>query len=181
MVNYVIFMVWSVRNHPDFKQNYGGIKMKNTRFLVQAALIAAIYAVLTVAFAPWSYREIQVRVAEALTILPAFTPAAIPGLFVGCILANIYGGNGVIDIVFGSLATLLAAFLSYKMPKRWMIPIPPIVVNGIVVGFILNYLYQMPLAAAMGWVALGQLVACYGLGYPLIMALEKYKDKIFKA
>ncbi|MBB6217257.1 putative membrane protein [Anaerosolibacter carboniphilus] len=154
--------------------------MKNVRFLVQGALIAAIYAVLTVAFAPWSYGPVQVRIAEALTILPAFTPAAIPGLFVGCILANIFGGNGMIDIVFGSLATLLAAFLSYKASKKWLVPIPPIVVNGIVVGFILNYLYQMPLVATMGWVALGQFVACYGLGYPLMMGLEKYKDRIFK-
>ncbi|AOT70853.1 QueT transporter family protein [Geosporobacter ferrireducens] len=154
--------------------------MKKTVFLVQAALIGAIYAVITIAFAPISYGEIQVRISEALTILPFFTPAAIPGLFVGCIVANIYGGGGPVDIVFGSLATLLAAFLSYKVPKKWMVPIPPIVVNGIVVGFILNYLYQVPLLAAMGWVTLGQTIACYGLGYPLIGLLERYRDKIFR-
>lgn len=154
--------------------------MKKTNFLVQAALIAAIYAVITIVFAPISYGQIQVRISEALTILPFFTPAAIPGLFIGCVIANIYGGQGMIDIVFGSLATLLAAFISYKMPKKWMVPIPPIIVNGIVVGFILNYLYQLPLIAMIAWVSLGQIIACYGLGYPLMVVLEKYETVIFK-
>ncbi len=154
--------------------------MKNVRFMVQAALIAAVYATLTVAFAPLSYGQIQVRFAEALTVLPFFTPAAIPGLAVGCLIANMFGGGGVIDMVFGSLATLAAAYLSYKMPKKWLVPIPPIVANGIVVGFILNYLYDLPLLITMGWVALGELIACYAIGYPLMLALEKYKDKIFR-
>ncbi|MFZ5969325.1 MAG: QueT transporter family protein [Bacillota bacterium] len=154
--------------------------MKSTKFLVQAAIIGAIYAALTIILAPISYGQIQVRIAEALTVLPIFTPAAIPGLFVGCIIANIYGGGGMVDIVFGSLATLAAAVMSYKMPKRWLVPLPPVIVNGIVVGYILNYLYQLPLLATMGWVSLGQLIACYGLGYPLMMNLDKYKDKIFQ-
>lgn len=146
---------------------------------MQAAFIGAVYAVLTIALAPISYGQIQVRVAEALTVLPMFTPAAIPGLFVGCIVANIYGGGGLIDIVFGSLASLLAAFMSYKIRKKWLVPLPPVVINGIVVGLILHYLYQAPLLIAMGWVTLGQMIACYGLGYPLILMLEKYRDKIF--
>ncbi|QZY54835.1 QueT transporter family protein [Crassaminicella profunda] len=154
--------------------------MKKTNYLVQAALIGAIYAALTIVFAPISYGQIQVRISEALTILPMFTPAAIPGLFVGCVVANIYGGGGMIDIVFGSLASLLAAFLSYKMPRKWLVPMPPVIVNGIIIGFVLNYLYDLPLIITMGWVTLGQLIACYGLGYPLIVTLEKYKDKIFK-
>ncbi|KAB3528945.1 QueT transporter family protein [Alkaliphilus serpentinus] len=154
--------------------------MKKTNYLTQGAIIAALYAVLTIAFAPISYGNIQVRIAEALTILPFFTPAAIPGLFVGCIIANIYGGNGMIDIVFGSLATLTAAYLSYKMPRKWLVPLPPIVINAIVVGFILNYLFQYPLLITMGWVAVGQIIACYGIGYILLLTLEKYRDKIFK-
>lgn len=154
--------------------------MKKTNYLVQAAFIGAIYATITIAFASISYGQVQVRISEALTILPFFTPAAIPGLFIGCILANIYGGQGMVDIVFGSLATLLAAFLSYKMPKKWLVPIPPIVVNGIVVGFILNYLYGLPLIVMMGWVSLGQLIACYGLGYPLMVILEKYRTVLFE-
>ena len=83
------------------------MKNKSTLFLVQAALIAAVYVVLTLVFAPFSYGEIQVRISEALTILPFFTPAAIPGLFVGCILANLLGGAIPLDIAFGSIATEL--------------------------------------------------------------------------
>ncbi|WP_110942949.1 QueT transporter family protein [Inediibacterium massiliense] len=154
--------------------------MKRTNYIVQAAFIAAIYAAMTIMFAPISYGQIQVRISESLTVLPMFTPAAIPGLFVGCILANIYGGGGLVDIVFGSLATLAAAYLSYKLPKKWLVPMPPVIVNGIVIGFILNYLYGVPLFITMGWVTLGQLIACYGLGYPLILTLDRYKDKVFK-
>ena len=91
------------------------MKNKGTLFLVQAALIAAVYVVLTLVFAPFSYGEIQVRISEALTILPFFTPAAIPGLFVGCILANLLGGAIPLDIAFGSIATLIGAVFTYKL------------------------------------------------------------------
>jgi len=154
--------------------------MNKTRFLTHAAIIAALYAALTILLAPISYGQMQVRVSEALTVLPFFTPAAIPGLFVGCLLANIYGGNGLPDIVFGSLATLMAAFLSYKIQKKYLVPLPPVIINAVVVGLILNYVLKVPLLAAMGWVACGQTVACYGLGYPLILFMEKYRHKIFK-
>jgi len=150
-----------------------------TKFMSQAAIIGAIYAVLTIAFAPISYGQVQVRIAEALTVLPYFTPAAIPGLFIGCIAANLYGGQGLIDIIFGSLATLTAASLSYKMPWRVLVPLPPIVINGIVIGCILNYLFQLPLLVTMAWVAFGELISCYLLGYPLMLVLEKYKKRIF--
>lgn len=153
--------------------------MIRTRYLTEAALIAAMYAVLTIAFAPISYGQVQFRVSEVLTVLPFFTPAAIPGLFVGCIVANIYGGQGLLDIVFGSLATLLAAYLTYKAPKRWMAPLPPIIANGVVVALILYYTVQAPLFITMGWVAAGEAVACYVLGYPLILLLDKSKERIF--
>ncbi|MDK2934486.1 MAG: hypothetical protein PWP27_2296 [Clostridiales bacterium] len=132
--------------------------MKSTKFLVQAALIAAIYAVLTISLAPFSYGIMQVRISEALTVLPFFTPAAIPGLFIGCLIANIYGGLGIIDIVFGSLATLIAAVLSYLLRKqKFLVPIPPIIVNAVVVGIILYYAFindpdlKAPLLVIMGW------------------------------
>ena len=83
------------------------MKNKNVAFMTQAAMIAAIYVVLTYIFAPISFGEIQVRIAEALTILPLFTPAAIPGLFIGCLLGNVVGGALLPDIIFGSLATCL--------------------------------------------------------------------------
>ena len=82
-------------------------------FLVQSAMIAAIYVVLTIVFAPISFGQIQFRIAEALTILPAFTPAAIPGLFVGCLIGNILGGAILPDIIVGSMATLLGAIFTY--------------------------------------------------------------------
>ena len=91
--------------------------MKRTKYFIQAALIAAVYSVITLLFAPISYGIMQVRVSEALTILPYFTPAAIPGLFIGVVIANSYGGLGLLDIVFGSLATLIAAYLSYLLRK----------------------------------------------------------------
>ncbi|HWQ30701.1 MAG TPA: QueT transporter family protein [Negativicutes bacterium] len=153
--------------------------MNKNRYLVHAAFIAAVYAVLTIAFAPLSYGQIQVRFAEALTVLPFFTPAAVPGLFVGCIVANFFGTGGILDVVFGSIATLIAAYLSSKMPAKWLVPLPPIIVNGVIIGFLLNYLYQLPLLITMGWVALGELIACYAIGYPLMVLLEKYRDKIF--
>ena len=89
------------------------MKNKSVLFMAQAAMIAAIYVVLTIVFAPSSFGEVQVRIAEALTILPVFTPAAIPGLFIGCLIGNILGGALLPDIIFGSLATLIGALFTY--------------------------------------------------------------------
>ena len=152
--------------------------MKNTKYLVQAAVIAAIYSALTILLMPLSYGVMQVRIAEALTILPAFTPAAIPGLFVGCLVANMVGPYGVMDMVCGSTATLLAALGSYRLRNRPnLVPLPPIIFNGLVIGSMLYYAYSVPvsLPACILWVALGEALACYGLGLPLIKYLNKRK------
>ena len=119
------------------------MKNKNTMFLVQAAAIGAIYVVLTLLFAPLSYGEVQVRFSEALTILPYFTPAAIPGLFVGCILSNLLGGAIPVDIIFGSIATLIGAIFTYKLrgASKWLAPLPPIAANTVIVPFVLYYGY----------------------------------------
>ena len=109
---------------------------RKLRFVIESGIIAAVYAALTLLLAPISYGLIQVRVAEALCILPFFTPAAVPGLFIGCLIANAVGGLGVIDIVFGSLATLLSAAVAYKVKVKWLVPLPAVVVNAVVVGFI---------------------------------------------
>jgi len=162
------------------KMTEGNDKMRRIRFITEASIIAAIYVILTYLFAFMSYGPVQIRVAEALTVLPAFTPAAIPGLFVGCIVANILGGGGIYDIIFGSLTTLLAAYWSGKMPKDFLVPFPPVVLNGLIVGAVLHYLYDMPLFLTIGSVTLGQFVACYILGYPLIIYLRKYEDEIFR-
>ena len=105
------------------------MKNKNVAFMTQAAMIAAIYVVLTYVFAPFSFGEVQIRIAEALTILPVFTPAAIPGLFVGCIVGNILGGAILPDIIFGSIATLIGAFFTYQLrnKNRFLAPLPPII------------------------------------------------------
>ena len=107
--------------------------MKNQKvtFMTQAAMIAAIYVVLTYVFAPFSFGEVQVRIAEALTILPLFTPAAIPGLFVGCLIGNILGGAVLPDILCGSLATLIGAFFTYQLRNKspYLAPLPPIAAN----------------------------------------------------
>ena len=101
------------------------MKNKSTLFLVQAAAIGAIYVVLTLVFAPLGFGEVQIRFAEALTVLPYFTPAAIPGLFVGCIIANFLGGALPVDILFGSIATLLGAIFTYRLRgSKWLAPLP---------------------------------------------------------
>lgn len=151
---------------------------RNLRFWVQAAIIAAVYAVLTMVLAPFSYGLMQVRVSEALTVLPYFTPAAIPGLFVGCLISNTMTGN-LIDIIFGSLATLSAAAASYAL-RRFpvLVPLPPVIFNGIIIGAVLCYAYgiNVPLWQSMLWVGAGQLLACYVLGYPLLKFLVKRKN-----
>ena len=92
------------------------MERKNVTFLTQSAMIAAIYVVLTVVFAPFSFGEVQVRVSEMLTILPIFTPAAIPGLFVGCLIGNILGGAVLPDIIFGTLSLTAFAIFSTESP-----------------------------------------------------------------
>lgn len=155
--------------------------MKNfdLKHLITAALIAAVYAVITIIFAPISYGPMQVRISEALTVLPYITPVAIPGLFVGCIISNIFGGYGIHDVVFGSLATLVAAYLTYKMPKRILAPLPPVIINGLVIGWMLYFLLNVPLFSTIMYVAVGEFIACYALGYPLLLILERFRSAGF--
>ena len=135
-----------------------------TRRLVQGALIAAIYVVLTFVFAPISFGAMQVRIAEILTILPLFTPAAIPGLFIGCLLANILGGAIIWDVIFGSIATLIGAALGYVLRfNRWLVPIPAVVSNSVIVPLVLRYGYgvDMPILLMVLYVAIGEIIGCY--------------------
>jgi uncharacterized membrane protein len=145
------------------------------RFLVRAAVIGAAYAALTMALAPLSYGPVQLRVSEALTVLPYFTPAAIPGLFVGCLVSNLLSPYGIVDVVCGSLATLLAACGTFLLRKRRALaPLPPVVCNAVVIGAMLYFAYGVnaSLLANMLWVGAGELIVCYGAGYPLLRALE---------
>jgi uncharacterized membrane protein len=125
-------------------------------------------------FAPISFGEIQIRVSEALTLLPFYMPIAIPALFVGCLIANFIGGFGLWDVVFGSGATLLAAWLSSRMPNLWLAAVPPVVVNMLVIGALLHFLIDVPLLITALYVGLGQVAACFALGIPLMKILEEY-------
>lgn len=159
--------------------------------MVQAAMIAAIYVVLTFianAFGLANY-AVQVRFSEALTILPYFTPAAIPGLFLGCLLSNILTGCALPDILFGSLATLLGAVGTYALRKwKWCAPLCPIIANMIIVPLVLIYGYGLMIDGfsvlrCFGYYCLtvgaGEIISCGILGMILLFSLQKYQGKIF--
>lgn len=156
---------------------------KKVLFIVQAAAIAAIYVVLTVVFAPLSFGEVQVRFAEALTILPFFTPAAIPGLFVGCIIGNLVGGAIPLDIICGSIATLIGALGSYALRKhKFLVAVPPIAANTVIVPYVLYYGYgvNLPIPLMMLTVGIGEVISCGVIGTIVLLTLQKYEKVIFK-
>ena len=160
------------------------MKNKKVLFLTQAAMIAAIYVVLTILFQPFSFGQIQVRIAEALTILPVFTPAAIPGLYVGCMIGNILGGSILPDIIWGSFATLIGAIGTYLLrnQSKYFAVLPPILSNTIIVPFVLRYAYgiALPIPLMMLTVGIGEIVSCGILGRIIHSSLQKYRYKIFK-
>lgn len=159
------------------------MKKQNTAFLSQAAMIAAVYVVLTYVFAPFSFGEIQVRISEALTILPLFTPAAVPGLFIGCLSGNILGGAILPDIIFGSIATLIGAFGTHLLRNNLPVlaPLPPILANTVIVPLILHFGYgvALPIPFLMLTVGIGELLSCGILGLLLYTVLKRYKNLIF--
>lgn len=161
-------------------------KKSRSAFLVQAAMIAAIYAALTYFTAPIAFGPTQLRIAEALTVLPVLTPAAVPGLAIGCIIANLSSPYGLVDIICGTAATLLAAICTRAARNIRIKGIPvlsvifPVIFNGIIIG--LEIAFFLPEGATF-WafitsgagVALGELVSCGLLGIPLFAALRKTK------
>lgn len=142
-------------------------------YIVRVALLAALYALLTVLppLNALSYGPIQVRVSEALTVLPFLFPWAVPGLYLGCILANLGSPFLAWDITLGALSTLLAAYLTRRMPRPVLAPLPPVLVNGLVVGYYVARLSDMPYLPVAGYIAAGEALACYVLGYPLLAYL----------
>ena len=158
------------------------MKSKKLVFICRAAVIAALYVVLTYVFSAFASGVIQVRVSEALTILPAFTPAAIPGLVIGCLLSNTLTGCVLLDIIFGSVATLIGALGSYALRRHtWLVPIPPIVSNMIIVPFVLRFAYGATDAFPfmMATVGAGEIISCYLLGMILYGALKKVNHTLF--
>ena len=161
------------------------MRNKKVLFVAQAALIAAIYVVLTYFISAFNLASgaIQVRISEALTILPAFTPAAIPGLAIGCFLSNLLTGCLPMDVLFGSLATLIGAVGSYLFRKhKWLVPLPPVVANTVIVPFVLAYVYgaEGSIPFFMLTVGIGEVISCYVLGSILMNALVPYRNILFK-
>lgn len=157
----------------------------NVRFLCHAALIAALYVALTflAALLGLSSGVIQVRFSEALCVLPAFTSAAVPGLFVGCLLANLLTGCIAPDVIFGSLATLIGAVGAYFLRKnKWLVPLPTVVANMLIIPPILRFAYgaegSLPYFALT--VGIGEILSAYVLGLLLYAVLNKYKAQLFK-
>jgi uncharacterized membrane protein len=158
---------------------------KKALFITQAAMIAALYVVLTVFINAFNLASgaIQVRISEALTVLPFFTPAAIPGLFIGCLISNIVTGCLPWDVVFGSMATLIGALGTYALRKyKFLAPVPPILANALIVPIILIKVYAVPDAYwfLLLTVGAGEVISCGILGMILLLSLNKYKDKIFR-
>lgn len=161
---------------------------RNTRvrFLTEAAMIAAGYTVLTLlaTMLNLAYGPVQFRFSEALTVLPVLTPAAVPGLAVGCLLSNLWSSMGALDIIFGTAATLLAALTTYMVRNirvkgiPILAPLPPVLFNALIVGVEITivspggFVFPAFLANALS-VGLGELAVCYVLGLPLLVALEK--------
>lgn len=161
------------------------MKNKKAYFITQAAVIAALYVVLTLFINAFDLASgaIQVRISEALTILPYFTPAAVPGLFIGCLLSNFMTGAAIWDIIFGSLATLIGAIGTYLLRKwKWCAPLPPILSNTIIIPFVLTYAYGIPggIPFFMLTVGAGEVLSCGVFGMILLFALQRYRNIIFK-
>ena len=155
------------------------MKRITLRELTLAAVIAAVYAGLTLFLPIPQYGQLQVRVAEALTVLPFFVPAATPGLFVGCVIANLFSPF-VLDVVFGSAATLLACLWTGRLRSRWLAPLPPVVCNAVIVGAELAFFEVGASPAFWGafafdalTVGAGELLACYVFGGVLLAVLYR--------
>ena len=170
------------------------MRNKKVLFLTQAAVIAAIYVVLTIFISAFNLASgaIQVRISEALTILPFFTPAAIPGLWIGCLLANLLTGAVIYDVIFGSIATLLAAVCTYLLRNHKIAcTFPPVIFNMIIVPFVLVYAYGIPAVYFHGvnvtipfnamTVGIGEVISVCVLGSILMRVLAKYKNVMFRA
>ena len=150
-----------------------------TMFIVRSAVIAALYAALTLALYPISFGAVQFRVSEALTLLPIVMPEAIPGLFVGCLVSNLLGSATPWDIIFGSLATLIAAILTYATRRNKILAaFWPVLCNTVIVGLVLALTLDLPVFLTMGEVGLGELAVVYTVGMAMLAALKRVPKKL---
>jgi uncharacterized membrane protein len=145
----------------------------NTKVLVRAGIIAALYVAVTIVLAPISFSAIQFRVSEALTVLPILFPEAVPALFVGVLVANILGGVGLVDIIGGSLTTLLAAYVTYRYRKNIIAYLSPIVLNALLVSAYLHAIFDLPYWLTVLSIGVSEAVVVFVIGYPLVRFLQK--------
>ena len=160
------------------------MKNKSVLYLTHAAMIAALYVVLTMIANAFGLASgnIQIRFSEALTILPFFTPAAIPGLYVGCLISNVAAGAALPDIIFGPLATLLGALGTWALRRnsKWLAPLPPILANAIIIPPVLKYAYGIiPIWFSVVTVTIGEIISCGVFGMILLFSLLRYRRQLF--
>lgn len=154
--------------------------------LVKTAIVAALYAVITIALAPISYGPIQFRVSEIMVLLAFFDPFYIAGLTIGCFIANILGPNGLMDIIFGTLATFISVYaisVTEKFVKNKKVSLVaaslwPTIFNGLIIGFMLNYIYEFPLVLSIGQGAFGEFVVVTIVGVPVIKFIQSKYEKL---
>lgn len=159
------------------------MKQSRGKYIAVAAVIGALYAALTLVLSPISYNVMQVRLSEGLTVLALYTPAAVPGLFVGCFFANILGPGGITDAVFGSIATLVGCLgVRALRTKPWLALAAGVVSNAVIVGLELRYVFALEMnpLISMGWVALGEAISIYLPAIPLKKLLDKNAKTLFK-
>ncbi|MCR5792670.1 MAG: QueT transporter family protein [Lachnospiraceae bacterium] len=159
---------------------------KKVLFITQSAVIAALYVVLTFVSSAMGLASgaIQVRLSELLTVLPYFTPAAIPGLTIGCLLANLLTGCAGLDICFGTIATLIGAIGAYLLRKyKWLVPIPAILSNALIVPWVLQTAYGVPdsYIYLMATVGIGEIISAGVLGTLTLNLLNRHRSTIFGA
>jgi len=156
----------------------GGIKM-STKKMVKIAVVAALYAALTLGLAPISYGEIQFRISEILVLLVIIDPIFAPGLILGCFIANFFSPLGIVDVVFGTTATAISVGLMLKTSKHLFIStLWPVIVNGLIIGIELYYAYSVPLVIGITQVAFGEFVVVSILGYSVFKILISQKKLV---
>ncbi len=147
--------------------------MDKSQYLVRAAAIAALYATVTYFLKPISYGPLQIRVSEALTLLPILEGSAVPGLYIGCLVANLLGGQGPWDIYGGSAITLIAAYMTSKTRNPYLGCIPPILLNAFGVSYYLSIIYDLPYLITALYIGIGQIISVAGIGIPLYFAIKR--------
>ncbi|MCF8001932.1 MAG: QueT transporter family protein [Halanaerobiales bacterium] len=145
----------------------------DTKYLTRGALIAGLYVIITYALSPVSFGPLQFRASEALTVLPILYPEAIPALFIGVLLSNIMGGLGLVDIIGGSLVTLLAAYGTYYFRESFLAYLSPIVLNGFLISIYLHLLFEIPYWITVVQISVSEAVVVLLLGYPLVQVLKR--------